>query len=267
MAAYKELADKYPQAPRGARRAVHGRAHRGEHRLLRQGRRAVRAAGAEVPADRSTPPTRCATRACCARAWASTRSAIKHFGEYARRYKDRADAKERRVPGRPWCARTRRTGSGGRSQLRRRTRETYPGDARTVEALTRARRRAPEGGQRRRAPRTPPARRWRWQRRRKRRHGKGGGDDGRTLLGGAGALHPGRAGLPRLRAHQDRRQAEATGEGAGGEGQAAGAGQADLPGRRHLSVARVGDGRAAAHRPGLRGVRQGDAQRARARGI
>ena len=50
VAAYKTLADRFPKTQRGARRADDRRPDRGEHRRLRPGRRAVRAAGEEVPA-------------------------------------------------------------------------------------------------------------------------------------------------------------------------------------------------------------------------
>ncbi len=120
---------------RGARGAVHGRPHRGEHRLLRQGGGAVRAARAEVPAEHARRRTRCAARASCARGLGQHDRAIKHFGEYSKRFKDKPDAKDvafqiavvhedqkdYRAAAQSFAAYTR----------------AYPSDARTVEALAR----------------------------------------------------------------------------------------------------------------------------------
>ena len=72
VAAYKQLADKYPAASRGPRGALHRRPHRGEHRLLRQGRRPLRAAGGEVSAEQPRRRRAPLAPASCARASAST---------------------------------------------------------------------------------------------------------------------------------------------------------------------------------------------------
>ena len=266
MAAYKELADKYPSASRGARGAVHGGAHRGEHRLLRQGGGAVRAAGQKYPQN---PHAADALRSAgvLRQSLGQHDKAIKHYGEYAQALQGQARRQGGRVPGRPSCARSRRTGAAPpqRSPTTRRPTRAMP---RTVEALAReadAYLKAGNDAERQGRGRQGAGRR---STAAASTHGKAADERGEdaNYYAAAGALHPGRARLPRLRAPQDRRQAQAAGQGARGEGQALEEAKSiylDVVTYQSPEWATAG---AAAHRPGLRGLRQGDAQRAGAEG-
>ena len=183
--------------------------------------------------------------------------AIKHYGDYAKRYKDRPDAKDVafqaavvREDQKDWRAAAASFAAFSK---------VYPGDTKTVEALAREADAHLKAGNDAAAKETSAKALAAYG-----KHGKGFRRG--KLLRRRGPLHPGRAGLPRLREDQDRRQTEAAGQGARGEGQATRGGEVDLPRRRHLQVARVGDGLVAAHRPGVRSLRQGDAQRAGAEG-
>ena len=240
-AAYKELADKYPERQRGARRVVHGGAHPGERRVLRQGRGVLRAAGHEVPAEPARGG-RAAQRGRVAPEPGTARSRHQALRRIRAPLQGSLGRQDRRVPGRG-----RARGSEGlarrRRQLRRLRQELPRRRAQRGGARARGRR-APQGRQRkRRQGRRAEGAVGVWRRRQTRRQEADRERRGRELLGGAGALHPGRARLPRLREDQDRGQAAAAGQGARGEGEAARGGEVHLPGRRELQVARVGDGR------------------------
>ena len=94
VAAYKELAEQYPQASEApealftAARIEENIAYYDKAAALYE--QLASRVSAEHPRRRRAPQR----RACCARAWASTICAIKHYGEYARRFKDKSDAKE-----------------------------------------------------------------------------------------------------------------------------------------------------------------------------
>ena len=243
VAAYKELADQYPQASEAPEALF--TAARIEENIAYYDKAA---ALYEQLASRYPQNTHAADALRSAgvlrQSLGQHDRAIKHYGEYARRFKDKSDAKE--VAFHVGLVREEQKDWKQAATAFADFAHTYPGDAKTIEALTREADAYLSAGNDAKAKEAAAkalalysggaqgrARQGRRQGRRRRR----------DLLRGAGALHPGRAGLSRVRAHQDRRQAEAAGQGAGGEGQAAGAGQGDLPRRRDLSVARVGDRR------------------------
>ena len=190
--------------------------------------------------------------------------AIKHYGEYARRYKDRADAKD--VAFQAAVVREEQKDWRGAAASFAAYSKTYPGDARTVEALAREADAHLKAGNDA-AAKEPPPRRWPPTR------AAASTARRRVLAARRPATTPPRRATSRAssssattsgsRSPASRKQlAKVLEEKAKRLEEAKG----DLPRRRHLQVARVGDGGAAAHRPGLRGLRQGDAQRARAQG-
>ena len=150
--------------------------------------------------------------------------AIKHYGEYARRFKDNADARD--VAFHVGLVHEERRDWRAAAAAFADYAKTHPGDPKTVEAMAReanAHFKAGNDSKAREVAAKALA-----------VYGKAAAAErenlvtaaapepswARTLLRRAGALHPGRAGLPRLRAPQDRRQAQAAGQGAGGESQA-----------------------------------------------
>ena len=222
----QEARRQVPVGERGARGAVHGRAHRGEHRLLRQGGDALRAARAEVPAEPARRG-RAAQRGRAAREPRPARSRHQALRRVQPALQGQGRRQGRRLPGG-----RRARGSKGLARGRAELRGLHEGlpERRAHRRGARARgRRRPQGRQRRRRQgrRRQGARRLQERAASKRDKDEDGvrGEDA-AYYAAAGALHPGRARLPRLRAHQDRGQAQAARQGARGEGQAPRGGQA-----------------------------------------
>ena len=122
--------------------------------------------------------------------------AIKHYGEYARRYKDRSDAKS--VAFQAAVVREDQKDWRGAAASFAAYSKSYPGDARTVEAHAReadAHLKAGNDGARQGRRREGAV----GVRRRQARSKANDSAEDASYCGGAGALHPGRAGLPRLR--------------------------------------------------------------------
>ena len=241
MAAYKELADKYPSASEAPEALF--TAARIEENVAYYDKAAAfyeQLAAASTRRTR-TRPTRCAAPACCARASGSTTSAIKHYGEYAQALQGPPGREAGRVPGGG-----RARGPEGLARRRGRrsapTRKSYPGDARDRRGATRARRdaqlkagndaarqgRGREGAvrvqRRRQAPQGERERRGRELLRRARRA------TSRASWSSATTSASRSPGKPRQLAKVLEEKAKRLEEA-----------KSDLPRRRHLQVARVGD--------------------------
>ncbi|MES1205688.1 MAG: tetratricopeptide repeat protein [Pseudomonadota bacterium] len=135
VAAYRELADKYPQAPE-APDALYTAA-RIEESIASYDRAAVLYEQVVTRYPQSKHAAESLRNAGILRqTLGENEKAIQHFGDYARRHKDRADAKE--LAFQVAVVRERQQDWKAAAQSFEEYARTHPGDARNVEALTRA---------------------------------------------------------------------------------------------------------------------------------
>ena len=135
VAAYKELAEKYPQAPEAAE-ALFTAAHI-EESVASYDRAAVLYEQVVTRFPQSKHGAEALRNAGILRqTLGENEKAIQHFGDYARRYKDRGDARE--LAFQVAVVRERQQDWKSAAQSFEDYARTHPGDARNVEALTRA---------------------------------------------------------------------------------------------------------------------------------
>ena len=158
MAAYKELADKYPSASE-APDALFTAARIEENVAYYDKAAALYEQLAQKYPQNPHAADALRSAGVLRQSLGQHDKAIKHYGEYAKRYKDRSDAKQ--VAFQAAVVREDQKDWRGAAAAFAAYAKTYPGDPRTVEAHAREADAQLQGGQRRRPRRTPPRRRCR----------------------------------------------------------------------------------------------------------